>query len=217
MNIRRATPRDVPGMLALKNALQITAPSCDHTGKTHRGGFLLGSDATGYAQRISGGDTWVLEHEGTVVGFSITLPDALFRASEVWEHRVNVSWREDPAPLESATLTYFDQLALSPTHGARRYGTDLAITSLLSALESGMEFLVTTTVRHPVRNLAAVPFLERLGGRVVGVLDEVYPSFGPLVSDLWIAERKDCIACLETTTTPGAQRSLARAREALAS
>ena len=58
--------------------------------------------------------------------------------------------------------------------------------------------------------------LERLGGRVVGVLDEVYPSFGPLVSDLWIAERKDCIACLETTTTPGAQRSLARARKALA-
>jgi hypothetical protein len=47
-----------------------------------------------------------------------------------------------------------------------------------------------------VLNLAAVPLLTRAGARQVGRIDEVYPDFGPLVSDVWLLDREDLDARL---------------------
>ena len=58
-------------------------------------------------------------------------------------------------------------------------------TALLDAVE-GADALITATVQAPVTNLAAVPYIERLGGTRIGRIDEVYPDFGPLLSDLWL-------------------------------
>ena len=185
--LRPARPADVPEMLAVKAALRFT-----DAGSGARGGFLLGSDAEGYLQRIAVGSAWVLEGAapGRLEGFAIVLPDAVFRASEVWQRRAAVCWSgADPEVLSAHRLCYYDQLAVRRGRfGLRRWSAALAMTALAAILDEH-DFLVTSTVRAPVRNLAAVGFIERLGGRVVGQLDEHYPDVGALVSDIWLVER----------------------------
>ena len=54
--------------------------------------------------------------------------------------------------------------------------------------------LVTATVSEPILNLAAVPWLQRLGARRVGRLDETYEGLGALVSDIWLLSRQQLVA-----------------------
>lgn len=184
MKIRRARLDDVEGMLALKSALTFSESMGDST----RGGFLLGTDASGYRLRIQHGIAWVLD-DGTIKGFAIILPDAPFRQSEVWQRRDVVRWQIDPQVLVDSTLGYYDQLAVT-RRGGRRYASALALTALVDLMEQGADHLVTATVTAPIVNLAAVPYLQRLGGQCVGRLDEHYPVIGALVSDIWVVSRQ---------------------------
>ena len=213
MKLRPAQAGDIPGMLQLKQSLAL-APSAV-AGTSQRGGFLLGTTAEGYAMRILGGSSWVLEDAGAILGFAITLPDAVFRASEIWGRRDTVRWTIDTTPLEDANLAYFDQLAVARSLGARRWSIALALVSLLETLDTGLEYLITSTVREPFENRAAVPFIERIGGRVVGSLDEFYPEVGPLISDIWLVEPDGWRAFFDGHSQR-AGHSLSRARAALA-
>jgi hypothetical protein len=52
-------------------------------------------------------------------------------------------------------------------------------------VESGHRHIFATIVREPIHNIAAVPFLEGAGGRIIGTIDEHYPSIGRILSTLY--------------------------------
>ena len=181
MNIRPATVDDIASMLEVKRQLMFQEANVAST----TGGFLLGSDEQGYRIRIAQNYSWVLEDEG-VKGFSIILPDQALRASEIWQRRTEIEWNIDHQPIEKSTLGYFDQLAVVPGPW-RSFAPVLAIVSILDFLQSKPDYLFSSTVIKPVQNLAAVPYLQFLGGTCVGVLDEEDPIVGQLVSNIWLA------------------------------
>ncbi len=182
MRVRRATLADIPAMLALKAELAVDRADAGGA----RAGFLLGSDAAGYAARILGASTFLVE-DGALVGFAIALPDAAFRASDVWARRDAVVWDEDPGALLDRPIAYVDQLAVrGGGPGARRWGAAVALRAALDALPPGGA-LVATTVEAPLLNLAAVPYLRRVGARRFGQIDEDYPGIGAIRSAVWAA------------------------------
>lgn len=174
--VRRATLGDVPRMVVVKQALRLE----DSDG----GGFLLGTNAEGYAMLVTVGEAWVLTADELVVGFSIALPDPVVRQSDVWTRRAEVVWEPGFTVEESGVIGYFDQLAVLPPWRRHPRTIALAVRPVLALLLGGCTDLFATTVREPVENRAAWPLLERVGFRRVGRIDEVYPEVGPLVSDL---------------------------------
>ena len=114
-------------------------------------------------------------------------PDAAFRASDVWARRDAVVWDEDPGALLDRPIAYVDQLAVrGGGPGARRWGAAVALRAALDALPPGGA-LVATTVEAPLVNLAAVPYLRRVGARRFGQIDEDYPGIGAIRSAVWAA------------------------------
>ncbi|TVQ89587.1 MAG: hypothetical protein EA397_14525 [Deltaproteobacteria bacterium] len=186
MILRPATHADIPAMLDLRASLTFAEPE----GATStRGGFLLGTDADGYAQRIAEATSLVMDEGGTVQGFAIILPDPVFRASEIWARRDEVRWTLDPDAFQHASLCYFDQLAVRRTgYRSHRFGAAMALRAVLDIVPDH-DYLVTATVVEPVCNLAAVPYLRRVGARIVGRIDETYPVIGDLKSDVWLTSR----------------------------
>ena len=183
MNIRRGRAADVPAMLALKAQLRFQ----EGEARTTRGGFLLGSSEAGYRQRLRDGLVWVLE-DTQLQGFAIVLPDAAFKCSELWQRRQHVAGPVDVSAYEAMSLGYFDQLAVRPG-ASRRYSAALALTAMIDLMRTGADAMITATVVEPVVNLAAVPFVQRMGGVCVGRLDEHTPEVGPLVSEIWLVSR----------------------------
>lgn len=196
MILRRACMADIPAMLQIRTQLTFDEP--EGTTST-RGGFLLGTDAEGYALRIAHATSVVMEEGGEVQGFAIILPDPIFRASEIWARRAEVRWSIDPADFDQQPLCYFDQLAVRRSgFRSHRFGAAMALRAVLDSLP-GHASLVTATVVEPVRNLAAVPYLRRVGASIVGRIDETYPVIGDLKSDVWLA---DCGEILRRVAAP---------------
>jgi hypothetical protein len=185
--LRRATPDDLARVLAIKQAL----PMPRDRQLTRQGGFLIGADASGYAQLLALGHAWLLEREGEAIGFSLTLPDELLRASPLWSRRDRIRWHPDfdPAPWLAGRIGYFDQLALLPGYRERYYGAALALRALAELIvEHDHALVLTTTVVEPIVNMAALPLLARVGAREVGRLDEHYDDVGAIVSALHAIE-----------------------------
>lgn len=190
MALRRARPEDVNAMLDIKRALGFASQD----GVSVRGGFLLGTDRDGYLERVAHGLSWVLD-DGGVQGFSIVLPDRVFRGSEIWARRDQVQWSVDPSCFDSGEIGYFDQLAVrAGSSRLRSEALALALAPVVELMEAGAQYMMSTTVTQPVQNLAAVPYLRRLGAKRVGVIDEHYPDFGDLVSDVWAVDRRGYLA-----------------------
>lgn len=216
MRLRRGQAADVPAMLELKAQLRFQAG----IGRSTRGGFLLGSTEAGYKQRLRDGRVWVLDDptaphptdspstdsppmHGRVEGFAIVLPDAAFKASELWQRRGQMEGTVDVAAFEAMKLGYFDQLAVRPG-ASRRYSAALALTAMMDLMQTGVDAMITATVVEPVVNLAAVPFVQRMGGVCVGRLDEHTPEVGPLVSEIWVVPRAGYTAWVEGAPGRGA-------------
>ena len=183
MIIRPATITDIPAMIKVKESLAFE----QHSESSSEGGFLLGANEQGYQARISFGYTWVLDVDG-VKGFSILLPDQALRMSELWHRRTNIEWSRGFEDLEDKHLGYFDQLAVAKGPW-RTYAPILAITTIIHFLSSNPDYLLSTTVLKPVQNLAAVPYLQYLGAKAVGKIDETDPNVGQLLSEVWLAEQ----------------------------
>ena len=209
MNIRPAKLSDVEDMLEVKRSLAFSQTG----GVSTRGGFLLGTDADGYRSRISQHLTWVIDDNG-VKGFSIVLPDQALRAAEIWGRREEVQWTIDPQPIESCTLGYYDQLAVMRGKW-RRLAPVIAIVSIMDFMRTNPDYLLSSTVVKPVTNLAAVPYLQFLGGKKVGVLDEVDPTVGQLVSDIWLAPRQTIMHFLTTPPSPAIANYVQQAQKQL--
>lgn len=197
--IRRATQGDAEAILAVKRALALPPDAR----QAPRGGFLLGSSLERYRALIHAADVWVLnDTAGAVAGFAVLLPDAVLRASELWEHRHAIRWEAPPGwRVPDADVCYFDQLAILPT--VRMRAPELALTALRGAVQSGHQHLFATLVVHPVQNTASLALLRALGARRVGSVDEEYDGFGRIVSDLYYAPIGGADERLAETTRAG--------------
>ncbi len=180
--IRVAITADAEHFLAIKKQLPLQIPNSE----TSSGGFLLGTDIATYRYFIENAYCLVAQSKGDVVGFGILLPDRLLRKSDLWLRRHQVNWEIDLNGYSAKPICYFEQLAFLPGH--RRLAIALAYHMVLTAFAEGHTLLITTTVRKPVCNLAAVPFLLAAGGHKVGCIDEVYPDIGAILSDLYFLE-----------------------------
>lgn len=182
--IRAATAADVGAILAVKERLRVSLVGEEH--ERGEGGFLLGSTAEQYLGFVAQADVLLLEAEGAVLGFSVTLPDEVLRASELWARRERIRWSGlDPAEIEPARLGYVEQLGVLRGALGRRWAPAFAMAALLRLAEAGHEHIFATVVREPFTNLAPLPLLRQIGARAVGRVDEEYPEVGRLVSDVY--------------------------------
>lgn len=151
-------------------------------GTTTSGGFLLGTDPETYALYLSVGESLVAEADGKVVGFGLVFGDDLLRASPIWQRRDEAEWTMDIAPFLDRPLAYFEQLAF--IKGYARQALAVCYHLARRSFDRGTVAMITTTVREPVRNLAAVPYILEIGGVHAGTLRESYPEVGHIVSDI---------------------------------
>lgn len=151
----------------------------------------MGSDADGYVRHLQYGNVWVLEdQDGSIAGFATTLGATAFRASPMFARRDAIVWRADVSSELARPIAYFDQLAVRSGVSSRA-AAHLAFVALWDVLATDAEHVVATTVVEPIRNLASIPFIRRIGGSAVGHIAETYPEIGNLVSTVWLLRRSD--------------------------
>jgi hypothetical protein len=185
--IRKAEPADAAAFISIKKQLPL---KISEEGVT-TGGFLLGNSEETYRLYIEHALCLVAEKDETVVGFGIVFPDPLVRGSEIWQKRDLVKWKIDIDEWSDKPVCYFEQLAFLP--GQKVLPAALALQLARLAFQDH-EAMLTTTVRRPVLNDAAHPFIFRAGGRLAGNIDEHYPDAGPINSDIFILEKKEFLA-----------------------
>jgi ribosomal protein S18 acetylase RimI-like enzyme len=209
--LRRAMPEDLHAVLAIKRAL----PMPNAQGETTSGGFLLGSDERTYAELLAVARLWLLEVDGAPVGFTVTLDDPVLRASPVWARQSQIEWQPDfdPDAALGRRIAYFDQLAVLPRLRSRYWGAALALRALAELIEDeAHELVLTTTVLEPIVNRAALPYLSRVGARMVGRLAERYEGVGPIVSAIHAieaSEYREHIGGLRVGGLPATRRVIA--------
>ncbi len=206
VTLRRAAVADVPALLEIKASLPLAA--------SQGGGFLLGTSGERYVAMVSAGSAWLLELAGRPVGFAITFPDAMLRASDLWERRQEIRWSRgfSLAEVEAETVGYFEQLAVRPEPEARRHAAALALRATLEQFRKlGSTRVFTTTVLEPVMNRAALPFLARVGASEIGRIEERYPEVGRILSavhEIRADQLHDRMKRLEARGRPEALRAL---------
>lgn len=184
--LRQAKVIDAEQFLNVKNSL----PMPSALSETARGGFLLGTNVETYQFYIENGYVNILEEKGEIVGFAIVLPDILLRNSELWQRKDEIIWDNfDAEQFEGKQICYFEQLAVLPKSKYRFWGVSLAYLTLSQAFESH-QAMFTTIVKEPIFNQASIPFLENVGGKCVGEVNEVYPEVGKLISKIYFVERE---------------------------
>lgn len=186
--MRRGAPTDLAAVLDIKRQLPMPGP-----GEPPTDSFLLGSDDDTYACMLASGRMWLLVAEQQPIGFTLTLDEPLLRATQLWERRSSFEWRSDfDANVGLAgRIGYFDQLAVLPGIRCREWSACLALRALAELVDTEQHDLVlVTTVVEPVSNHAALPYLAHLGARQVALLDEHYPSIGPIRSAMHLIEAR---------------------------
>lgn len=177
-----ARPDDAAAFILIKNQLSFTQAD----GSTSKGGFLLGTDIDTYRKYIEQAHCLVAEVNEEVVGFGIIFRDEMLRNSDVWKRRHQANWQIDLTHYEHQKLCYFEQLAF--LNGHRRLVISLAYHLVKWVFDLGYQTLFTTTVREPILNLAAIPFIRAVSGILAGNIDETYPVIGHINSDIYLLE-----------------------------
>jgi hypothetical protein len=176
--VRPGRADDLAEIVAIKEALALDPAA------PRQGGFLLGCPPDRYAALLAAGCVLVLETERGVAGFAVTLPDPLLRASELWQRRALIRWRDgESEPPAGEPIAYFDQLAFAPGQ-LRAYAPALALAAVEQLARDGHVHLFATTLAAPAVNVASLPLLHIMGGRVVGQIEEEYDGVGAVLSDL---------------------------------
>ena len=190
-SIRIAELRDAAAFVAIKDQLPITRTD----GSTTTGGFLLGTDKETYKYYIENAFCLTAECNHKIVGFGIIFTDEMLRNSDVWLRRKQANWSIDLTDWEDKKLCYFEQLAFLP--GNRKLVLLLAYNLVKWVFDLGYETLFTTTVKQPVLNLAAIPFINAVEGILAGNIMEVYPEIGLINSDIYLIESELFLANTE--------------------
>lgn len=181
--IRIAIPEDAEHFVRIKKCLPLNMQH-DHT---KQGGFLLGTSLETYKFYIAHGFCLTATASDQIVGFGIQLPDHLIKQSELWEKRKTAKWTMNLATLENSTIAYIEQLAF--LKGYHKLVLALSYNLIHDAFKKGAQYVLTTTVRKPVVNEAAIPLVQAVGGSHIGNIDEVYPEVGEINSDIYAMEK----------------------------
>lgn len=182
MIIRVAVEQDANQFINIKNQLSFK----NVNGTSTKGGFLLGTDIESYQNYIRNDIVLVAEINGKVVGFGIVLKDETVKKSTIWQKRHHAKWTMDIDKYDNQSLCYFEQLAFMPGHS--RLVVHLCFQIVLIAFKNHST-MFTTTVYHPIINLAAVPYILKAGGTKIGNINEDYPIIGCIVSDIYKIEK----------------------------
>lgn len=180
--LRKAIPGDEYAFVAIKDQLPLTMSD----GTTSTGGFLLGTNAATYREYINSSYCLVAEQAGQPIGFGIIFPDEVLRSSDIWQRRHTASWNIELSAYENRSLCYFEQFAFVTGH--KRTAVLLAYNIARWAFGMGHQVMFTTTVNKPIRNLAAIPFINAADGCHAGNIDETYPVIGHINSDIYMLE-----------------------------
>lgn len=200
--LRRATLTDLDAMLALEASLPMSRQAAD----TRAGGFLLDADPDRLRAYLGIGCVWLLELGGQLAAFSLALDDPSLRASPLWAQRERIAWAPAFEPRLRALegedpprVAYLHQLAAQPARRPRYWSAALGLRALFDLFdERDHAIVLTTTVREPVLNRAALSYLARVGAREVGSLDERYPELGRLRSSVHAIEVADFHAAIRS-------------------
>lgn len=191
--VRPAEAGDVEALMAIRALL---TPRWRESFAGAAGGFLLGSTVDAYHAHVANGCVMVTEVAGAVNAYSVVLPDAVLRTTEVYAKRHDAGLAPGLLErLEGAKVAYFDQLAARPGHGAA--ATRLAFLHLIETC-AVHDAVLATTVIEPVVNRAAVPLLEAVGFRPVGSIEEQYPEVGAVTSRVYLVETCSVVAAVAT-------------------
>ena len=194
IKIRKARTEDVKGFMDVKNQLPFKYTDGR---KTTTGGFLLGTNEETYLNYIQNDYCLVAEDNEQIIGFGIVLKDESVRKSDVWERRNEASWTIDIEAYEDEKICYFEQLAFLKGHS--RQVLKLAYHLVCFAFQKGHNHLFTTTVKFPITNLAAVPYILKASGNKVGEIDENYPIIGRIQSDIYLINVKEYFSTIENS------------------
>jgi hypothetical protein len=190
VRIRPAQEADAPGLLAIKNAIRLSVNGGESSAG-QQGGFLLGTTLEEYLGFIRHDLVLVAEAgpPSQVVGFAIILPHASLAQSVLMQRASQVQWEGAFETRFSARrFAFFEQLGMLPPHRYRAYASYLALAITWQALQDH-EALFTTVLRYPVVNTAALSFIQVVGFEKVGHVDESYPEYGRIKSDVYCLER----------------------------
>jgi len=188
--IRKSTLEDAEDFVRIKDHLPLNTQS-NHT---QQGGFLLGTNLETYQFFIHHGFCLSAIASHKVVGFGIILPDDLVRQSELWEKRKAAKWLIDITAIENSNIAYLEQMAF--LKGNDKLVVTLSYNLIHGAFENGADYILTTTVKKPMVNEAAIPLIKAGGGRRVGNIDEVYPQVGQINSDIYLIEKTTFYKCI---------------------
>ena len=176
--LRIAVEADAESFIEIKNQLSFT----EIKGESTTGGFLLGTDITTYKKYIANDYCLVVEKDSKIIGFGIVLRNEELKQSDIWAKRDLANWSIDIETFTNKQVCYFEQLAFQKGHS--REVLKLCYNIICWAFESHT-YLFTSTVKKPIFNLAAIPYILKSGGTLVGNINEVYPEIGLINSDIY--------------------------------
>ena len=184
-NIKTSIPKEAKDFVKLKNKLPLPALGNSVT----KGGFILGTNESTYQFYIEVGICLTAKSDDNIVGFGILLPDEIIRNGELWKKRKEVNWTIDIQLIESKNIAYIEQLAF--IEGNKKLALKLAYNLINKAFVNGVDYVLTTTVRKPILNLAAIPLIRAAGGKLVGNINENYPGFNQVNSDIYLIKKEN--------------------------
>lgn len=184
-NIKTSIPKEAKDFVKLKNKLPLPALGNSVT----KGGFILGTNESTYQFYIEVGICLTAKTDDNIVGFGILLPDEIIRNGELWKKRKEVNWTIDIKLIESKNIAYIEQLAF--IEGNKKLALILAYNLINKAFVNGVDYVLTTTVRKPILNLAAIPLIRAAGGKLVGNINENYPGFNQVNSDIYLIKKEN--------------------------
>jgi hypothetical protein len=124
------------------------------------------------------------------VGFAIVMRHDTLIQSELLKRAEQVQWEAAfRQRFDAQRIAFFEQLGMLPDATYRVYAKYLAFSITWQVLQTH-DALFTTVLQYPFVNTAALSFIKVVGFQLVGVVDEVYPEYGHIKSDVYHLERQ---------------------------
>jgi ribosomal protein S18 acetylase RimI-like enzyme len=209
MIIRKAKTDDIEHMISIKHNLLITNPGENKISN----GFMLDPSYDQFLSFVKDCNTLILEDNKIkrIVGYCIIMPDRNLRISDLWRQKDLIRWKDfDFEKIENDPICYLEQLAVLPTPRYKFYAPALAFQSVLDGFEMGHKHLFTVLLNFPVRNMAAISMLKRIGAIEIGSAEDFFKGAGNLGVDVYYLEAKMFVDKVRIDNSPDYYRAKRR-------
>lgn len=167
IKIRKAVADDANAFINIRHSYRKETEGCNR--QTDESFISLGLND--YIACIEHCSTLVLEDRdsGIVIGYSIVIPNHIFRNTKFWQNRNNINWNNfNPNDYAHTKLCYYYQLVMQNTAIAQQYKGILAITNLIDVFNSDHNGMFSSIITYPYKNTSSKFFLEKVEAKVVG-------------------------------------------------